>query len=117
MSPEPEASIWARSLGHSILGAIRTSSFSPKFFIARAAAPTFSPIWGWDRMMAGGVIWRFDGPVFVGLTAAPLYPLRPNFARKSDGQDQGCQPGRRAGRRRDDPHHLGLDQEEAGPAL
>src|ERR1700759_875269 len=112
MSAAPEASIWARSLGHSILGAIRTNSLSPKFFIARAAAPTFSPIWGWDNMMAGGGIWCFDGPVFVGLTAAPLYPPTPNFARKSDGQDQGCQPGGRAGRRRDDPHHLGPDQEE-----
>src|ERR1700743_2872757 len=102
MSPEPEASIWARSLGHSILGAIRTSSVNPKFFIARAAAPTFSPIWVCDRMMAGGVIWRFDGPFFVG-NFAPLYPPRSNFARKSDGKDQGCQPGCRAGRRRDDP--------------
>src|SRR5581483_7065390 len=111
ISPDPEASIVALSLGHSNLGAIRTSSFRPKFFIARAAAPTFSPIWGFDRMTAGGVIWRFDGPVFVS-NFAPLYPPRSNFARKSDGQDQGCQPGCRAGRRRDDPHHLGPDQEE-----
>ena len=49
--------IWGRS---------GRSSDRPKFFIARAAAPTFSPIWGWDRMTAGGVIGRFDGPVLAG---------------------------------------------------
>ena len=45
---------------------IRSSSDRPKFFIARAAAPTFSPIWGWDRMTAGAVILRFDGPFWAG---------------------------------------------------
>src|SRR5579872_4374635 len=79
MSPEPEASICALSLGHSILGAIRTSSFNPKFFIARAAAPTFSPIWAFDRMTAGGVIWRFDGPVFVSNFSPRYIPSSPIF--------------------------------------
>src|SRR5215472_11349229 len=116
MSPEPEASIWALSFGQSILGAISTSSLSPKFFIARAAAPTFSPIWGWESMTAGGVIWRFDGPVFVRYFRPAISPPAPKFE-DFHGQDQGRQPRRRAGRRRDDAHHLGPDQEEAGPAL
>src|SRR3954470_15636136 len=122
MSPAPLASIWARSLGHSILGATRRRSVSPKFFIARAADPTFSPIWVWDRMMAGGIIWRFDGCGFSGITAPRYIPSRSKFRahfkeNESDGKDQGCQSGGRAGRRRDDPHHLGPDQEKAGPAL
>src|ERR1051325_645979 len=66
MSPAPAAKACALLLGHLNWGAIKTNSDKPKFFIARAAAPTFSPIWGRESMTAGGVIWRFDGQVFAG---------------------------------------------------
>src|SRR3984885_5789277 len=82
MSPAPEARILARSLGHSVLGAIRRRSDSPKFFMARAAAPIFSPIWGWDRITAGTVIGAFDGCALAGYLGARYSPSRPNFRGK-----------------------------------
>ncbi len=59
----------AFSFGQPSRGATRRRSEIPKFFIARAAAPIFSPNWGRDRMTTGAVICGFDG------FAPPRYSL------------------------------------------
>jgi hypothetical protein len=46
----------AFSFGHPSRGATSRSSQRPKFAMARAAMPMFSPIWGSTRITAGAFI-------------------------------------------------------------
>ena len=55
--------------------------------------------------------------VSLTLHRAPAIPRASENTEAPHGQDQSRQPGRRARRRRDDPHHLGPHQGEADPAL
>src|ERR1700742_3937602 len=82
MSTAPAAKDCARSLGQRHKGATRRNFDSPKFFIARAAAPIFSPIWGWLRITAGADMRTFDGWVPGGLLGARYSPSRHNFRGK-----------------------------------
>src|SRR5262249_30054959 len=54
----PAAMAVALASGQPCRGFTRRRSVSPKFAIARAAAPMFSPNCGWERMIEGGAIRR-----------------------------------------------------------
>ena len=88
-----------------------------------------APLDGGGRKRAVGLVERWHGACLSGARAQaqrrgcarygahPKAPPNPKNRRKANGQDQGEEPGRRARRRRDDPHHLAVDPRAADPAL
>src|ERR1700680_2796415 len=97
----------AFGLGQPSRGFTSRKSDKPKFAIARAQAPIFSPNCGSERMMAGAGC--ESDMATLPLTGLASIAKRPRFPLSKDefhGQNQGRESGGRARRGRDDARDL-----------